>query len=396
MNGMGLILYLFYAVLVLALFRLSTRLLLSLSYNLKRGVGYSSLHPKISVVVPAFNEEVIIKDCIRSLLQLNYADYEVIVVDDGSTDNTLQEAREFEASGVKVIHQENQGKANALNNGIRHSHGEIVVTVDADTRLHEESLSRISRRFVHRPGLGAVAGNVKVARSSGLLNALQASEYTTGINLIRKAQSILGCVMIVPGPIAALKRKAVEEVGLLSDDTFAEDFDVTMKILKGGYRVEYEEGAIAFTDAPKDLEDLMKQRRRWYRGRIQVLDKHRSMYLRARYGWLGILGVPNLWFDTVSPILNVGLILVSLLTGLLTGSHIVLTGLAVYFGFELAAAAFAVSLDPMPQIREFLALPVLPFYNLFLDGVRTMALTEETTGVLMRWEKPRRSKSQCP
>jgi len=388
---MSLVLYFFYGVLVITLFRLSTQLVLSWAYNVKGRVRRSEVYPKISLVVPAYNEELTIKDCIQSLLNIDYPNYEIIVVDDGSTDKTLEEARKFEVLGVKVVRQPNQGKANALNHGIRLSGGEIVVTVDADTRLHPESLTNIAWRFANNQRLGAVAGNVKVAPTPGMLNALQSVEYTTGINLIRKAQSVLGCVMVVPGPIAALRRDVVERVGFLSDDTFAEDFDITMKILRDGYRVEYEDRAIAYTDAPKNIEDLMKQRRRWYRGMMQVLDKHKDMYLSRKHGVVGMFGVPNMWFETVSSIFNISLILLAVFSGLLTRDFLTsLAGLALYFVVELAVEIFAISLDPVPQARELVTTPLLLFYNVFLDGVRMMAFTEEGIGVVMRWEKPRR------
>ena len=388
---MSLVLYFFYGVLVITLFRLSTQLVLSWAYNVKGRVRRSEVYPKISLVVPAYNEELTIKDCIQSLLNIDYPNYEIIVVDDGSTDKTLEEARKFEVLGVKVVRQPNQGKANALNHGIRLSGGEIVVTVDADTRLHPESLTNIAWRFANNQRLGAVAGNVKVAPTPGMLNALQSVEYTTGINLIRKAQSVLGCVMVVPGPIAALRRDVVERVGFLSDDTFAEDFDITMKILRDGYRVEYEDRAIAYTDAPKNIEDLMKQRRRWYRGMMQVLDKHKDMYLSRKHGVVGMFGVPNMWFETVSSIFNISLILLAVFSELLTRDFLTsLAGLALYFVVELAVEIFAISLDPVPQARELVTTPLLLFYNVFLDGVRMMAFTEEGIGVVMRWEKPRR------
>jgi cellulose synthase/poly-beta-1,6-N-acetylglucosamine synthase-like glycosyltransferase len=388
---MSLILYFFYSALIIAIFRLAIRLFLSSSYNLRGKVEAGGFYPPISIVVPAYNEEVTIESCLHSLFNLDYPDYEVILVDDGSTDNTLQEAKKFEVSGVKVVHQENQGKAKALNNGIKSSKGEIVVTVDADTRLKNDSLQKIASRFDADSRVGAVAGNVKVDPAPGLLNVLQATEYTVGINLIRKAQSMLGCVMVVPGPIATFKREAVECVSLFSSDTFAEDFDITMKILKKGYRVEYEDKAIAYTEAPKHLEDFLKQRRRWYRGMIQVLDKHQDMYLRRKYGLLGMIGVPNLWFDIISPILTIALIFLALLSVFFLGeSFISLVGLVVYFSVELVVGIFAVGLDPMPKVRELIAIPLLLFYNVFLDGVRLMALAEEMVNVIMKWEKPRR------
>jgi len=388
---LSLVLYLFYGVLCIILFKLSTQLVLSCTYNLKERLRRSEVYPKISLVVPAYNEESTINDCVQSLLNIDYPNYEIIVVDDGSTDKTLEDARKFEGSGVKVVHQSNQGKANALNQGIRLSSGEIVVTVDADTRLHPESIKNIAWRFANNQRLGAVAGNVKVAPDPGIINALQSAEYTTGINLIRKAQSVLGCVMVVPGPIAALRRDVVERVGFLSDDTFAEDFDITMKILRYGYQVEYEDRAIAYTEAPKNIEDLMKQRRRWYRGMMQVLDKHKDMYLSRKHGVSGIFGVPSMWLETVSPIINIFLILLAVLSGLLTRELLIsLTGVALFFVAELAVEIFAISLDPFPRARELVIAPVLLFYNLFLDGVRMMASTEEVIGVAMKWEKPRR------
>jgi cellulose synthase/poly-beta-1,6-N-acetylglucosamine synthase-like glycosyltransferase len=197
--------------------------------------------------------------------------------------------------------------------------------------------------------------------------------------------------MIVPGPIAALKRKAIEKTGFFSDDTFAEDFDITMKILKHGYNVEYEDKAISYTDAPKNLEDFMKQRRRWYRGMVQVLDKHRNLYFSQKHGFFGIFGVPNLWFDAISPIFNTALILLALINGLIFGeSTMSLIGLTIFFGIQIVIGIFAISLDPEPKIREYLGTPLLLFYNVFLDGIRLMSLTEETFNIFMKWEKPKR------
>jgi len=386
---MSLILYLFYALLIILTLRLLSQLFLSVTYNLKRKNQSLKIFPRISLIVPAFNEAKTIQSCVQSLQELNYPNYEVIVVDDGSTDNTFEEASR--CTGVKIIRQENQGKPKALNNGINASTGEIIVTVDADTTIDKDALGQIAKRFSSNEKLGAVAGNVKVNPERKIINAVQSAEYATGINLIRKGQSVLGCVMIVPGPIAALKREAVEKVGCFSDDTFAEDFDITAKILKAGYRVEYEEKSLAYTDAPKNTEDLIKQRRRWYRGMMQVLDKHKDMYLNPKFGMAGLFGIPNLWFDAFSPFLNIGFLLYTVLMWILTRDFSSsLTGMIIFLFVALAMGIVGLSLEPKPEKRNYLALPILLFYNVFLDGIRIMSTVEDVINIIMEWEKPKR------
>ena len=386
---MSAILYLFYALLTISTLRLLSQICLSLAYNLKHKKVQLKTFPKISLIVPAYNEAKTIRNCVQSLQVLNYPNYDVTVVDDGSTDNTFEETSR--CSGVKIIRQENQGKPRALNNGIRSSTGDIIVTVDADTTIDKEALGKIAERFALNKQLGAVAGNVKVNPEPKIMNAVQSAEYATGINLVRKGQSVLGCVMIVPGPIAALKREAVGKVGYFSDDTFAEDFDITAKILKAGYRVEYEEKSLAYTDAPKNTEDLIKQRRRWYRGMTQVLDKHKDMYLNPKYGISGLLGIPNIWFDAFAPFLNIGFLLCTVLMWTFTGDFSSsLYGIAIFLFTALAMGIVGLSLEPKPEKRNYLILPLLLFYNVFLDGIRIMSLVEDMVNIIMEWEKPKR------
>jgi len=386
---MSAILYLFYALLAISTLRLLSQIGLSLAYNLKHKNVQLKTFPKISLIVPAYNEAKTIRNCVESLQVLNYRNYDVTVVDDGSTDNTFEETSR--CSGVKIIQQENQGKPRALNNGIRSSTGDIIVTVDADTTIDKEAMGKIAERFALNKQLGAVAGNVKVNPEPKIMNAVQSAEYATGINLVRKGQSVLGCVMIVPGPIAALKREAVEKVGYFSDDTFAEDFDITAKILKAGYRVEYEEKSLAYTDAPKNTEDLIKQRRRWYRGMTQVLDKHKDMYLNPKYGISGLFGIPNIWFDAFAPFLNIGFLLCTVLMWTLTGDFSSsLYGIAIFLFTALAMGIVGLSLEPKPERRNYLVLPLLLFYNVFLDGIRIMSLVEDMVNIIMEWEKPKR------
>ncbi|MHA2407298.1 MAG: glycosyltransferase [Candidatus Ranarchaeia archaeon] len=386
---MSAIQYLFYALLIIITLKLLSQLFLSLAYNLKRKNRKTKTSPKISVIVPAYNEAKTIGSCIESLQALNYPNYDITVIDDGSTDNTFEEASHFK--GVKLVKQENQGKPSALNNGIRSSTGEIIVTVDADTTIDKDALGAIAERFVSNDQLGALAGNVKVCPEPKIINAIQSAEYALGINLIRKGQSVLGCVMIVPGPIAALKREAVEKVGNFSDDTFAEDFDITVKILKSGYRVEYEERSLAYTDAPKSTEDLIKQRRRWYRGMMQVLDKHKDMYMNPKYGLSGVIAIPNLWFDTFQPFLNIGFLLCTFLMWILTGDFSSsIGGIVIFILAALVMGVVGLSLEPEPEKRNYLALPLLLFYNVFLDGIRIMSIVEDIINIIMEWEKPKR------
>ena len=387
---MSIVTVLFLSLLVVTFVRIFSLWTLSIAYGFRRHRPKPPLE-MISVIVPAFNEEQSLGQCLGSLLDQNYEDYEVIVVDDGSTDKTLEIARSYEGTKVKVIHQENEGKAGALNTGIGASMGSIVLTVDADTRLNRSALRALAERFSARSDLGALAGSVKVYNPKGLLQKLQGTEYTTSIGLIRKGQSMLGSVMIVPGPIAAFRREAVGRVHGFSSDTFAEDFDITLAVLKAHYRVEYESRAVAYTIAPRGLEDLVKQRRRWYRGMIQVLAKHDDMFLRRRYGVAGVYGIPFMWFDTVSPMVNLFLAIFAVLTGFLTGEwESILYGLSAYWLLQTFLVLSAVGLDDQRSKWEVLVSPLMIFYNTFLDGIRIAAFAEEILSIRMKWETPRR------
>ncbi|VVB91717.1 Glycosyltransferase AglE [uncultured archaeon] len=353
--------------------------------------------PKMSIIIPAYNEEVTVASSIKSMLNLNYPDYEVILIDDGSSDNTFNEASKYSEKGVKVIRQKNTGKPGAINTGIKNASGEVIITVDADSKLHPDALTWIARRFSSNPRLGAVAGNVKIDKPTGLLKTLQSLEYTSSINLVRRSQSMLHCVMVVPGAIAALKTSVLREVGYFPSDTFAEDFDITMKILKAGYHVEYESRAIAFTQAPESVEDFLKQRRRWNRGIPQVLSKYQGMYLNPKYGTAGILGVPFMWYGVGSYLINAFLLFMLLAD---TFSYIVSSssydlnllawGMLVYWALSIGVSVYSVLIDPMPKIREIIASPLYLFYNVFIDFVGLMALIEEILSIAMRWDKPKR------
>ena len=387
---MELLTILFLSLLVVALFRVFSLWFLSVAYSFRRAANTRPTD-RISVIVPAYNEEKSVASSVESLLSQDYPNYELVVVDDGSTDRTYEIAKRYEGPKVKVIHQDNRGKAEALNTGIRSASGSIVLTVDADTRLDSKALAAIAARFSSDPRLGSVSGNVKVDKARGLLQRLQEVEYTTGIGLTRKGQSMLASVMVVPGPIAAFRKEVIEKAGLFSSQTFAEDFDITLAVLKEGSKVEYEDGAIAYTIPPRGLQDLVKQRRRWYRGMMQVLAKHEGMFLRKRYGVAGLYGVPYMWYDTLSPLINLFLALFAVLAGSLTGNWApILIGLGSYWVLQTLAAVSALALDKERKPWQVVLSPLLIFYNTFLDGIRAAAFVEEALNLRMKWEKPAR------
>jgi len=252
--------------------------------------------PKVAVIIPAYNEEKVIERTVRAVLDSEYPDLHVIVVDDGSSDRTLEVARrafasEVAAGWVQVLTKPNSGKAEALNYGLQHIEQDIFVGIDADTIIAPDAISRLVPHFLD-PKVGAVAGNAKVGNRVNLWTRWQALEYITSQNFERRALNIFGAVSVVPGAIGAWRTSAVREAGGYHVDTVAEDADLTMALLERGYRVEYEDRALAYTEAPVNANGLMRQRFRWSFGILQSVWKHRAAF--ARKGVLGWIALPNI------------------------------------------------------------------------------------------------------
>jgi peptidoglycan/xylan/chitin deacetylase (PgdA/CDA1 family)/GT2 family glycosyltransferase len=248
----------------------------------------------VSVVVPAYNEAANIAATVRSLADSDYPRFEVIVVDDGSTDGTADLVERLGLPGVRVVRQPNAGKPAALNNGVRYARADLLVLVDGDTVFQRDTLSRLVQGFAD-PAVGAVSGNTKVANRSGLLGRWQHLEYVIGFNLDRRAYDVAGCMPTIPGAIGAFRRRVLAEVGGVPSDTLAEDSDLTMAVLRAGWRVVYEERAVAWTEAPASLRQLYRQRYRWCYGTLQAIWKHRHAVVeRGPGGALGRRGLPYL------------------------------------------------------------------------------------------------------
>ena len=273
----------------------------------------ASYKPKVAVLIPAYNEEKVVERTVRAALNSNYPNLYVIVIDDGSKDRTLEVARatfakEQREGKVLILGKHNSGKAEALNYGIEHiGDAEIFVGIDADTIIAPDAIARLVPHFIN-PKIGAIAGNAKVGNRVNLWTRWQALEYITSQNFERRALDVLGAVSVVPGAIGAWRVSAVREAGGYHIDTVAEDADLTMALLRLGYRVEYEDMALAFTEAPINANGLMRQRFRWSFGILQAVYKHRGVF--ARKGALGWVALPNIvifqiLLPLVSPLIDI-------------------------------------------------------------------------------------------
>jgi cellulose synthase/poly-beta-1,6-N-acetylglucosamine synthase-like glycosyltransferase/peptidoglycan/xylan/chitin deacetylase (PgdA/CDA1 family) len=280
---------------------------------LGRPAEVESYRPKVAVLIPAYNEEKVIERTIRAALNSNYPNLRVIVIDDGSKDRTLEVARkafaaEAAAGEVLILTKPNSGKAEALNFGIEHiGDAELFVGIDADTIIAPDAIARLVPHFIN-PKIGAMAGNAKVGNRVNLWTRWQALEYITSQNFERRALDVLGAVSVVPGAIGAWRVSAVREAGGYHLDTVAEDADLTMALLRRGYRVEYEDMALAYTEAPTNANALMRQRFRWSFGILQAVYKHRGVF--ARKGALGWVALPNIvifqiLLPLVSPLIDI-------------------------------------------------------------------------------------------
>ncbi len=265
--------------------------------------------PKVSIIVPAYNEEVNAVSSIENLLKTDYPNFEIIFVDDGSKDGTFQKVRQaFEGnSRVRVFTKANGGKASALNFGILQSESEFVICIDADTKLLRDAVSKLMMHFgdiQYHNGkkVGAVAGNVKVGNTVNLLTRWQSIEYISSQNFDRMAFAYLNAITVVPGAIGAFRKKAIEEAGGFTTDTLAEDCDLTIRLLRCNYIIENENDAIAMTEAPETVKMFIKQRFRWSFGVMQTFWKNRDMLFSSRNKALGWIALPNiLTFQYIIP-----------------------------------------------------------------------------------------------
>lgn len=336
----------FFLALILSLIKITSVALFAFLQHRKnkkeKKLPVVTYQPFVSIIVPAYNEEVTGSKTVENLLFSNYPDFEIIFVDDGSTDKTYQIIqKEFENnSRVKIYTKSNGGKAQALNYGITKASGEIMVCIDADTILHPEAISRLVAPFIDED-VAAVAGNVKVGNKINTLTRWQAIEYTTSQNFDRLAFDYLNSITVIPGAIGAFRGEALTEVGGFKSDTLAEDCDLTLRLLRAGYRVRTCNTALSFTEAPETLEMFIKQRFRWSFGIMQSFWKHRHLIFSRRIPNFGWIVLPNLLiFQMVLPLFSPLVDLIMLLSLFSVNGNNVLSPNAgqvslFYFGYYL-------------------------------------------------------------
>jgi cellulose synthase/poly-beta-1,6-N-acetylglucosamine synthase-like glycosyltransferase len=363
--------------------------------------------PSVAVIVPAFNEESVIVQTISSLLASDLPEFEIVVVDDGSTDKTAERVVEAFANEkrVRFFTKPNAGKPEALNFGVQHTSAEIVIALDADTVFTRDTISKMVRHFVN-PKVGAVAGNAKVGNRINLLTRWQALEYVTGQNLDRRAFNLLNCVTVVPGAVGAWRRALVLEAGGFNDLTLAEDADLTMAIRKLGYKVAYEDEAIGLTEAPDTVRGFIKQRFRWMYGTLQAAWRHKNALFNPRYGSLGFIALPNIFifqvlFPLISPVMDL-VMLISLVSTIWyriqhpsDQASDTLMRVTFYYALFLAidflAAALAFTLEEKENKRLLVWLFLQRFfYRQLMYYVAIKATLASLKGIAVGWNKVER------
>jgi cellulose synthase/poly-beta-1,6-N-acetylglucosamine synthase-like glycosyltransferase/peptidoglycan/xylan/chitin deacetylase (PgdA/CDA1 family) len=348
--------------------------------------------PSVTVIVPAYNEELGIAAAVRSLLANEYPVFEVIVVDDGSTDRTAAIVSGMSDERLHLIRQKNAGKSAALNTGIAAAQYGVIVMVDGDTVFEPATIGALVRPFADAR-VGAVSGNTKVGNRRGLLGRWQHIEYVIGFNLDRRMFDVLHCMPTVPGAIGAFRRTVLDQVGGVSEDTLAEDTDLTMAICRAGWRVVYEPSAIAWTEAPASLGQLWRQRYRWSYGTQQAMWKHRHAVVeRGSSGKLGRRGLPYLLgFQVVLPLLAPVIDVAGLYGVFVEDSSTVAWTWLGFLAMQYLAAAYAFYLDrESPKPLWALALQQI-VYRQVMYLVVIQSVASAIYGARLRWHKLRRT-----
>lgn len=348
--------------------------------------------PAVSVLVPAFNEELVIKNCVSSILASDYPDMELLLIDDGSSDGTLHLMRQFDGHpAVTVIAQENGGKATALNRGLASANGEIILCVDADGLFAADTIRQMVEPFKD-PAVGAVCGNDSPVNLNSLQTHLLSILARVGTGFVRRALSVANCLPIVAGNSGAFRREALQKAGTFLPGFIGEDLELTWRVHKAGYQVRFQPRATVYAEVPATILGLWKQRVRWARGLLQTVNLHRDMFFNPRYRLFGFFLPLNALRMVVVPLLQ--LLAVMLLLALLLLGHSPLPAdllvLAGWLGLGVAVftSVFAIALDGAWRDLKYLyVLPLWIPYSLLMSVIMLRALLLELRGKEALWHK---------
>jgi len=354
--------------------------------------------PPVSIIVPAYNEELNAVRTIESLLLQDYPNLQVVFVDDGSTDQTFNKVNDAfkDYPNVQVLTKQNGGKATALNYGINIASNDYVVCIDADTQLKKDAVTELMKKFSNQNAtiqVGAVAGNVKVGNEINMITNWQSIEYITSQNFDRRAFDLLNCITVVPGAIGAFKKAAVIEAGGFTSDTLAEDCDLTMRLHRKGYQVRNCTTAVSYTEAPETMKQFLKQRFRWSFGVMQSFWKHRDAVFNPGYKNFGMIALPNiLVFQIILPCLApladfvLLLSLVAAGLGIIPASvnHIILYYL-IFTLVDVAGAAIAFSFENGNYKKLLWLIPQRFIYRQLMYYILIKSFNKALKGELQGW-----------
>lgn len=357
-------------------------------------LGSENKLPMVSIIVPAYNEELNAIRTVNSLLQQDYSPLEIIFVDDGSKDHTFQVVKDFfiDNPKVSVFTKFNGGKASALNFGIAKSNADYVVCIDADSQLKTDAISLLMQKFENNM-IGAVAGNVKVGNEINMITRWQNIEYITSQNFDRRAFDLLNCITVVPGAIGAFDRNAVLTVGGFKMDTLAEDCDLTMRLLREGYVVRNCIEAISYTEAPETFKQFLKQRFRWSFGVMQCFWKHRDTIFNRKYKKFGMIAMPNILIYQIllpilAPLADIILVLSILLAsvGIIVASipHIILYYL-IFTLVDIAGASLAFAFEKENHFKLIWMIPQRLMYRQMMYYILVKSINKAIKGELQGW-----------
>jgi len=361
-------------------------------YRSRQGNVFSGA---VTVIIPCYNEEKTVAHTLAALRESLKTNIEILVIDDGSTDNTsaIVEQLIIKDNRIRLIKKTNGGKSSALNLGFKEAKNEIIITIDGDTILFPETINELVNPFAD-PKIDAVCGNVEVGNVRNILTGFQALEYITTQNFDRRAFDELNCISVVPGATGAWRRDKVLAIGGYGADTLTEDADLTLRLLAGGGHIIYAPEARSRTEAPETISGLSKQRFRWSYGTYQCLYKNRKLFFHGNLGWVAL---PNmLLFQIVFPILSPIGDLVFILSIFNGDFRAIAVGYLMFTLMDICGSLLAFTLERRPKKLMWLILIQRFFYRQFMYIVTYKSIIAILKGRHHGWNKLNRTGNVIP